>query len=258
MADDRIELAKNIADSTNYLNKEIIYLKNTAITEYDISSAGFTVIKFKKLLPESEIAELEKLSKMERNIRIGKKILLYPNISKEILETLAKARKAFVVVNGIHPEDILSIKKDAFFLIKKIPTVLTIKDFQFRQKDTYTSYCYLNRKEFYYSAKTDELVIKGISDKVRETQNDYLLKDIKKFMSLSEKVTSEQMFSILKTYRQKYLERKLNKETYRDLDTGMFKINDYLLENIADDVLLSVDTSQNYINYLVPLFNMLV
>ena len=39
-----------IAEKTNYLNKDIQYLKNIQISEYDIKSAGFSVIKFQKLL----------------------------------------------------------------------------------------------------------------------------------------------------------------------------------------------------------------
>jgi len=256
--DESVKLAQEIAEKTNYLNKDIVYLKNTNITEYDIASAGFTVIKFKKLLPEAEIAELEKVSKYERNVRIGKRIIQYPNISIEIIQTLEKARKAFVLVNEILPEEILTIKKDAIFLIKKVPTIFQIKEFLFREKGNYTSYCYINKKEFYYSSTTETLDIKGFSQKVNEEQKEYLIKDIKNFLRLSEKITSDQMFSILKSYRAKYLNRELNKESYRDLDSGMFRIGDFSIDSISQENLADIDISQNYINYLVPLFNILV
>lgn len=253
--DNRVELAKELVEKSNYLNKDIVYLKNIDIREYDVASAGFTVIKFKKLLPEETIQSLEKLSKMERNIRIGKLSLRHPIINEEIIKTLEKVRKAFVMVNHLYPEDILSIKKDALFLIKKNPRVLKIKDFEFRSKENYTSYCYLNRKEFYYSSYHDKLDIKGLSSDVKEAQEKYFLNDIKRFLKLGEKLSKSQMFDLLKQYRRKYLSRKLPKETYLSLDSGTFRIGNYGLKSIAEGDLVHVDITQNYLNYLLPLFN---
>jgi hypothetical protein len=253
-----MDIAKNLAEKTNYLNKEIVYLKNTVISEYDIRSAGFTVIKFKKLLPQEEILELEKIDKDKRNVWIGKRILSFPKISEEIINTLSDIRKDFVVLNQINEEDLLSIKKDAIFLIKKIPAVLTIGMFEFRSKGTFTSYLYINNKEFYYSSRNDKMEIKGLSEDVRNLQENYLLKDIRKIMSMSEKLTSDQMFLFLKQYRSKYLNRQLDKEAYRDMETGKYSVDGYYMDNISDEVFSDLDISQNYINYLVPLFKALI
>jgi hypothetical protein len=253
-----MDIAKNLAEKTNYLNKEIVYLKNTVISEYDIRSAGFTVIKFKKLLPQEEILELEEMDKDKRNVWIGKRILSFPKISEEIINTLSDIRKDFVVLNQINEEDLLSIKKDAIFLIKKIPAVLTIGMFEFRSKGTFTSYLYINNKEFYYSSRNDKMEIKGLSEDVRNLQENYLLKDIRKIMSMSEKLTSDQMFLFLKQYRSKYLNRQLDKEAYRDMETGKYSVDGYYMDNISDEVFSDLDISQNYINYLVPLFKALI
>jgi hypothetical protein len=253
-----MEVAKLLAEKTNYTNKDMVYIKNTSIVEYDIKSAGFTVIKFKKLLPQEEILELESIDKQERNIRIGKRILNYPKIGEEIINTLAEVRKDFVVLNEIYDNDILSIKKDAMFLIRKNPSSLKIGMFEFRAKKSYTSYCYLNKKELYYSALDDSLELKGFTEEARTKQNDYLIKDIKRIMSMSEKLTNEQLFLFIKQYRSKYLNRQLSKETYRDIDTGKFSVDGYYMEEISDELLASVDISQNYINYLLPLFNAVI
>jgi hypothetical protein len=251
--------ARLVSERTNYLNKDIVYLKNTVITEYDIKSAGFNVIKFKKLLPSEEIQELDRIDKEERNIRIGKRMIKYPNISEEIINTLAEVRSDFVILNNIQEEDVLSIKKDAIFVIKKMPRELSIKNyFNFVQKESYTSYCYLNNKEFYYSSRNNILDIKGLSENIKNMQEDYFLNDIKKIMSSAERLESDQIFSILKNYRTKYLSKKLDKETYRDLDTGLFRVGSYTFENISDEMVEDLDISQNYIKYLVPLFSALV
>jgi hypothetical protein len=250
--------AKFIAEKTNYLNKDISYLRNTVITEYDIKSAGFTVIKAKKLLPSEEILELENIDKMERNIRIGKRIIQYPRISEEIINTLADVRKSFVLSNNIQEDDILAIKKDALFLIKSKPVNLIINEFEFRKKESYTSYILLNKKEFYYSSFTDTMDIKGLGEEVRNLQGKYLIADIKRFLGLGEKVTDAQMLTLLKSYRSKYLNRQLPVETYRDMDSGKFSMGDYQLDNISEDMLSSVDISQNYINYILPLIQNLI
>jgi len=250
--------AKTLVEKTNYLDKDILYLRNILITEYDIKSAGFTTIKVKKLLPEDVISDLEKLSKDQRSIYIGKQILKHPKIGEELINTLIDVRKDFVVLNDINEEDVLSIKRDALFIIKKVPNHFKVGEFEFRPKGSYSSYCYLNGKEFYYSSKLDLLDIKGLSEDVREKQKDYLLKDIRKIIGMGEKLSSDQMFLFLKQYRSKYLNGKLDKETYRDLETGMYSVNGYQMIDISEDMIKDVDISQNYINYLVPLFKLLV
>ena len=252
------EFAKQIAEKTNYLNKEIVYLKNTRISEYDIRSAGFTVIKSKRLLPQEELDMLDKMEKHERNVWIGKRILKYPKISEEIINTLAQVRKDFVVLNGIREDEILSIKKDAIFLIKKVPDTLKVGDFEFRPKATYSSYLYVNQKEFYYSSGNDTMDVKGIPEEAKAQQEKFLLRDLRKILSMGEKLTADQMFTFLKQYRSKYLGRQLEHGTYRDLESGMFSVDGYAMDSVSQETLAGLDISQNYIKYLVPLFRALL
>lgn len=248
--------AMNLAEKTNYLNKDIQYLKNVSITEWDIHSAGLSVLKFRKLLPEKELQELEKMDKHTRTVKEGLLQKEKPEIAKIILDTLADARKAFVYLNKIPTQAILSIKKDAIFLINQNPKEPKIKDFEFRPKGEYTSYLYINGKEFYYSSKEDLLDIKGLSEESKTLQKDFLLNDIKRLLRVSERVNQSQFFDLLKQYRRKYLDKLLPIDTYRSLDDdGLYRIQNYTIKNISQDMLQYVDISQNYINYLIPLFN---
>ena len=248
--------ALNLAEQTTYLNKDIDYLKNISIIEWDIHAAGFSVIKYKKLLPTDMIATLESMDKKERNIKIGIQIKSHPNIGKEILLTLTQARKAFVLVNEIYNEDILTIKKDAIFLIKKRPTITKFKEyFEFMEKSTYTSYMYINKQEFYYNSYDDVLEVKGLGEEKESLQHDYFLNDIRKIIKSGERLDSTDLFKYLVRYRSKYLNRELPKETYRNLKTGYYEIGNYSLEEIDDELFKQIDISQNYMNYLVPIFN---
>lgn len=251
--------ATYLMERTNYLNKEIEYLRNTKIVEYDIRHAGFTTLRYKKLLPSAIIDKLEKMPNKERNVYIGKQIRKYPKIGEELISTLVDVRKDFAVLNQIEEDDVLSIKRDALFLIKKSPEHLMILDmFEFRAKEEYTSYCYLNGKEFYYSGYTDKLTVKGVGSENEELQADYLLKDIKDIMKMAEKLMPDRMFAYLKKYRTKYLARELDKNTYRNLDNGDFMIEGYSMKTLPENLMDEVDIVYNYINYLVPLFRVLV
>lgn len=253
-------LAKELARRTNYLNKDIEYLKNVNIVEYDIKSAGFTTLKYKKLLPSDEIEKISKMSNKDRNVYIGRRIKKFPNIGEELITTLEDVRRDFVILNDIMEDEILSIKRDAIFLIKKDPEHTLIWDtFEFRPKTKYSSYCYINNKEFYYSSYDNLLDIKGVGDENFNKQKDYLVEDIKKILEMSEKLMPDRMFTYLQRYRSKYLNRQLDKETYRQLDTGKFVIgNGYALDSVSDEMLDSIDITHNYITYLIPLFKVLL
>lgn len=100
--------------------------------------------------------------------------------------------------------------------------------------------------------------VKGISKLASEKQENYILKDICSFIRSWEKVSSETMYSLLVSYRKKYLNRELPIETYRELDSGMFRIKNYVAENVGNDLKGDIDISQNYMNYILPLIQILL
>lgn len=249
-------LADVLVQKHNYTNKDISLLKNTSIREYDIQSAGFNVIKFKKLLPPEEILKIDKMPKGERNIYIGLRIRDIPSIATEINNTLIEVRQEFVRQNALMEEDILTIKKDAIFLIGKVPTVLEIYGFfKFVLKGRYTSYMLIGNKELYYSSIKDMFTIKGISDE--NLEKCLFVNDLKSIMGMMEKLPDDQMFNYLKRYRAKYVAKELPLETYRNLESGKFSMGDYLLDN-GDGMLEYIDISQNYINFLLPMIRLII
>ena len=263
--------AINLAERTLYLNEDINYIKDTLISEYDIKSAGFSVIKYKKLLPDDIIEKLENMNKLSRNIQIGLYMREQKTLAKEINDTLAEVRKEFIIQNNLEEEDILSIKKDAIFVIRKKPTNLLIFGyFQFRPKDVFTSYMNLNNKEFYYSSLDKSFLIKGLSEtrdymygeKIDDIDYDTepLLKDIKHFMALAEKISQDALYGQLLRYRHKYLNKELEKKTYRNLLTGYYDLvnNNFKLKDIDNELMKDLDISYNYVNYILPMINCLI
>ena len=245
----------NALKPTVYLNKDIMYLNNVKITEYDIKSAGWTVIKHKKLLPEKDLAYLETCTKYERNVFIGKRIRENPKINEILLSEFEKARCAFGVINQINPAYVLSIKKDAIFVIKERPRTLKVGYFEFVPKNTYTSYAYLNGCEFYYNQ--EQLDIKGISEENIE-KCEAFLKYLKNIFRVSELYTGEKLIKMLKRYSKDYLGGLLPIETYRELKSGLFSLkwSSYKIESL--DSFNDADIRDNFLRYVNPLISNII
>lgn len=247
------------AKKSNWKNPDILYLKNCKITEWDIKSAGLSVLKFRKLLPDDELKNLEALPKNKRTYKEGMLQKKNPKIAEEIVETLEKVRQYFAAVNNIYINDVLSIKKDAIFLINKTPQITKIKEFfEFRQKGVFTSYIRIDNKEFLYNTYSGEYSVKGFSEDILKFQEKFFIGDILNFLKLSEKVRPENLYKIMSSYREKYLNRKLPKETYREMISGKFRMNNYLMDEIDDDMINDIDISQNYLQFFVPLCEFLL
>lgn len=240
-----------LAAKTNYLNKDITYLRNIQITEYDIHAAGFTAISSKKLLPEEELKRISELPKDQRNIAIGLHIRKNPELEQAIQKGLMKARQAFALVNRLESRNILSIKKDAIFVIKQNPQILKIKDFEFVKKGAYTSYALLNGKEFYYGK--EGLTIKGIGDEEYLRGKNGFIKELELLFKTAETNTAENIFKILKMFHQKYLGRRFRPDVYRQLETGLFKINQYEMAQISPEDVDLIEIENNFIKYFLPL-----
>ena len=56
---------------TLWINKNIEFLFDTEIIEYDIHAAGPSICREFKLLPESLLDEIDKMDKKSKNIKIG-------------------------------------------------------------------------------------------------------------------------------------------------------------------------------------------
>lgn len=250
----------NVQERSNWTNKEIEYLKNVIITEYDLASGGLSVIKEFKLLEQKYIDNLDQMEKEKKNITIGKLQAKLPQLAKNMVIGFGKARQLFVDQNQIPDENILSIKKDALFIIN-VDNINghVSSNLNFRGKNKYSSYMRINDREFYYSSLSRSLDIKGISDDCKNYQEKYLLNDINKFIGQGERISPEMLYENLKKYQSDYLNKRLPIETYRNLDTGIFTMEGgFEMDTIDDSYIDQVDISYNYLFYVLPLIKLLI
>ena len=236
---------------SNYINGQIKYLRSTSICEYDMKSAGMSILKAKKLLTQEQINELEALPKEERNIRIGRLEQANEHIMREKNLGFKEYVTRFIVENRIPVECILTIKKDAVFLINQNPQILEFDEYvKFELKNQYTSYCNLSGKEFYYNGLLNILDTKGLGKEIAEKNKNSLLRDISDLLGYVECFDKKYMFEKLKEYRSLYLNRKLPLESYRDLETGAYLYGEYQVDIITENELKDIDIRNNFIKYI--------
>lgn len=249
-----------------YLNKSIIILPNKVIVEYDLKSANTSLCREYKLLPESQIAEIEVLPKEKRVTTIGKLMRNDSKLKEGLKNSFVDIRKRFFDSNNIVNDDILSIKKDAIFCLKEVQVV----DFgacHFVRKNTYTSYMYLNGLEIYYanSIMGGTLIVKGMNDESLKKHNGYMCDFLKTLCRHLEQSSRQTQLGFLKRFVDKYKWRQLDVGYYREFSpSSIIRLGDadetYDNEIFIpyEDKVAHVDINYNFNKILCPLIKNLV
>jgi hypothetical protein len=245
-------------------NPGIDLVFGTRIVEYDMKSAGLNLIIYYKLLPDDQIQELQRMEKHAKDVKIGLLQKHDKEFTKKLSDAFAEARRMFFEANALSEENVLAIKKDAIFTMDVYPKETHFENLEFVPKNTYSSFLYLNRLEFYLNTKTKVIDIKGLGqkeslDEVRNMHGEYMLKFIMRYSAMLEKhMTNEDMMRWLSSFVRKYRAKKLAIEYYRQLGPG----NSYMVYNELEDDYMAVaetieidkvDIRYNYFNYIVPL-----
>lgn len=229
------------ADIQTWLNPNIEFLFDKNIYEFDIHDAGLSIIKELKLLPEGKIQELSKMEKQKSVISVGKLQRDDKEFSKSLLNGFEEMRKRFLINNQLSDNDIISVKKDAFFVTKKCKNT-TFGFVEFVIKNKYTSYIRFSNNhniECYYS---DALLdIKGLSEVSENKHRLYLLDFLRKYFNMMENRNPR-----IKRFMINF-------------------INDYKNENLDEGYYLefnnkshSFDMYYNFINLITPLVQIIV
>lgn len=240
----------------NYLNEEIVFLRNVPVREYDLSEGGFSLIKYFNLLSKSEIEKLDLLTKNERLIQIGKMQIKNTSLSKNLMLAFVEARKMFFEANDLDDDDILSIKKDAIFVINKSCKETDFDILSFKLKNFYSSFLIISNIEFYYNSIKDKLDIKKLGEITHP-----LFDVIKTAIKLAENNKNEKtLFTYLQNFIKQYLNKSLQIEFYKELRfDGMFKYKYELanqsicLDSIDLSLINDIDISYNYLKFIIPL-----
>ena len=245
-------------------DKDIIF--NTGIVEYDLKSAGLSVAREFKLLPENYIKKLAKADKKERVVSLGLYKRDHPQYSADEKAGLASARQLFFDANHLEPNDIVAIKKDAIFVIDKGRDIQTKfgKYLEFRPKNRYTGYMFIKPLEIFYNEglEVSTLDIKGMSPDKYQLHKDYFGQFIIGIFKLAENEVASKHF-ILKYIRDiydKYRLKELDYEFYRQFNaTSQYVTKDGVSYDIEVADLDTIDCGYNaqvIISILMAVLNM--
>ena len=248
-----------------YINKKFDYITSARIVEYDIKSAGFNILINAGVLDQKTINKLNSLEKHERHIQIGLLQKKNKEYNKIINDGLEKFRLLFIEANDIKEENILSVKKDALFIINKNIKYTKFENIEFRCKNKYSSYYRIRSiVEFYYNKRENKLDIKGINSNKEfiKLHKNYMIKFLKKLFSLNE-INKNSSLEYLFDFSYKYCNRKLDINYYREFNSkSLYRLNFKPLGglDLATDLefekdMINITYNYNYI--IMPLLKLI-
>lgn len=249
-----------------YTNKNIKYLINKYIAEYDIKRAGLYALKELGAISPETFDYWINQSKDKVSIFIGK--YLSSNMAKQN-DLIVDIVNEFISTNEITPQNIISQKRDAIFTFNVRPSTMQIRGFEFVKKHEYTSYFKIDGYELYYSNRTNQLDIKGID--VRFVKNHPLMEYVKRIIQKYELLnqgfcTYAELYSLIYDIRKKYISFELPMGCYREIAYD----NPYCFNNLRSNEICyfsnipTIDKesyqliiNHNFVKFIVPFINIL-
>jgi hypothetical protein len=169
--------------------KDVIFIQdyvfNSSIVEYDMQSAGLSILKDSGVLTEDQITDLEQMSKDSRNIQLGNMTRDNEAFRDILKQGFMDARKNFIEGNNLQEQDIVCIKKDAIFTTVKCNN-LEFGGITFRPKTRWRSYLRLGNVEFLFQDKL-KYQVKGLGDTAVDYHRDGWISTI---MTIIDKVSN--------------------------------------------------------------------
>ena len=230
----------------------IDYIVSSYIREYDISNANINILLYKNLISLDDYKIYSNLDRFKRQYTIGMLQRKDKTIAKELNDGFKEIMDLFIKSNNIKEYEILSIKKDAIYLINKIPNITSFSNIEFITKNTYTSFYKISKLEFYYfSSKINNLEqidIKGINDeKIKLHENDFLEFLLILFETAENNINDS--VDLITTYYNRYINHELDIGHYREFNSrSQFRlITDSRYSTFFADI-LDNDFSRSNIN----------
>ena len=258
-----------------WVNGNLPYIIDTPITEYDIKSGNVSIMRtfkdqFDPPLNLEQIDQIANLDKSARVIRVGNMMRDIPKFS----ETLEKGFNTIVVEfckeNNLDTsessEDIVSIKRDAVFVVGKEVYHTVIGEYcHFIPKNVYDGYMRIKGYEFYIDFQHQKVDVKGMQDQLLPLHKEGILNLILALYDECVK-TGMDRTKISRWFADlcdAYLSRDLPFPYYRQFDEeSKYRIQmgemDYLTEDIDEEDLQDLNIEFNYKRILIPLLNLFI
>lgn len=258
-----------MTDKIFWTNKDIDFLINHYIREYDMSKAGPTALFMGGCIDKKQYDFLCSLNRMDRQIKTGLLIKSNPEFDKIKQQILTQIRLDFQASNNLEDNDILSIKNDAIFVIDKICSNTQFGDMVFKTKNVYSSYYRFRTIEiYYYGDATNETMnkidVKGIGDDHLAMHQDFLI-DFMHYLFSSAQDHVARCVPALQQFEADYLNYDLPLGFYREFNSSsMFRLNipdaeytSYMASHLPEDTdrrLIDLNYNLNLIRHLYKIY----
>lgn len=250
-----------------FRNNAITSVISSTISEWDIKSAHLMAIKILK--GDKLYENLNRLSKLERNIEIGKMQLNDKTLSSQLQNLLFLFKKEFINKNNIRLMNIIETTKDSFVLSQKIPTntILDIEGtkVEFVNKDGfYSSFYRIGSKSLLFDSMTGTLRIKGINSEVVSNSPfvDKYLKPLLITLESSVSLGVNNCIDSMANERFRYINND-DENIYRSLNNKnnfLYNINGEIIESTVpiNDKNAELIKINNYIDFVMPLMKSII
>ena len=245
-------LPNNFEEKTNFTNKNILYLFNRTIYEYDIHSADINLCIYYKLLPQDKIDAILKLDKTRRVVKIGN-MQKDKEFREKLKDAFSNIRKEFYEANDLDITDIIAVKKDAIFTTTQCEAT-KFGNVEFQPKHMYSSFIQIRNLEFYYN--NERCDVKGIDDTYLKYHENGMLKLVKMFFKKMETGTIQDTLIYLNRMSTSYKFRELPLDFYREFNVeSKYTLigTDDRYDEFWEDRKEELDISYNFINIIIPL-----
>lgn len=136
------------------------------ILEFDIKNAGVTILYQDGYISETLYQKFIHLEKKERVVQNGLLIKEHPEYYNIQIEGYKKYINKFIEENKIKPQNILSIIKDAVWIIGRDPNKLHFDKIEFVRKRVATSMYKFKNIFFYVNSFSDEMFVRGLNTSI--------------------------------------------------------------------------------------------
>lgn len=244
----------------NFLSKRGVVL-NSSIVEYDIRHANINVSKYYNLYKDFRYLDtLDALTKKEREVKFGLLLRKNPNLAKDLEIAFNNIVKEFLEANNLDIDlDVISVKKDAVYVVNKKVQQTQFGPVEFVPKNSYHAYLLINKLEFYIGY--DKIDVKGIGESYKMHRDGFLIliQDLINTME-SGKDPNEFLAELVELYKTKQMDLNMYREfNSRSQYKCTIEDNMVYMDNISYEMLDTVcDISYNYINLILPMIRLLL
>ena len=195
------------------------------IYEYDIYKANISCLLEMGEINQEQYNMLKDIPKDERAKFVAAFEKLEANTSKGYHLFVEKSLEKFKKLNNIKKENIIEIAFDAIWIDKEVYNLQVTENIRFTCKRKASSILEIGTVKFYFNSTDNTFFQRGLGKK-----ESLWFEIIKEYMRLLEMEDTENLNKFIFDFKEKYTNKKLDKEFYQRLIAKMDNIE--LLKNL--------------------------